>query len=210
MHTKDPLLQIGNILKYAPMPLLKLLNSLGVSTLINVYLDVIDGRYLSYTCWHAYFLLNQRGTLNNGISYVCSTKSDAVKQLFSVTLIDYFILYGDKIYCDTNLLYTRTTFNLKHSTSTGWSLISYSVISKGICILPYYGEYINTSETIRRQRQYDAERINYILTTREHTRDSYSQHGDNTSQVVLRTNIDATMVGGIARLLLYFDLSVLC
>ena len=81
---------------------------------------------------------------------------------------------------------------LKHTAGTGWGVHAGRTIPAGTPLLTYTGEVISTEETRRRQAaEYDlgpGRTRNYVLTTREHS----CTH-------VLRTNVDATHVGGVAR-----------
>jgi len=81
---------------------------------------------------------------------------------------------------------------LKHTAGTGWGVHAGRTIPTGTPLLTYTGEVISTEETRRRQAaEYDlgpGRTRNYVLTTREHS----CTH-------VLRTNVDATHVGGVAR-----------
>ena len=76
-------------------------------------------------------------------------------------------------------------FNPKDSNSLG-------EIPGNTILFSYIGEYISTLETKRRQQLYDRIGINYILTIIEHL------VSDNNT-IILRSNIDATNYGNIAR-----------
>jgi hypothetical protein len=100
---------------------------------------------------------------------------------------------------DRSLVHSRVTFNyyLKSfidkgnnlMADIGWGLYAGITIAKKSMVMIYYGEILSTRETKKRQEVYDPQQLNYILTVREHFN----------SGSILRTNIDATHVGGIAR-----------
>jgi len=71
----------------------------------------------------------------------------------------------------------------------GWGVYAGTTIAKNSMVMVYYGEILSTRETRKRQEVYDPQHLNYILTVREHFK----------TGSILRTNIDATHVGGVAR-----------
>ena len=80
---------------------------------------------------------------------------------------------------------------LKHTAGTGWGVHAGRSIPAGTPLLVYTGEVISTGETVSRQaREYDPHGRNYVLTVRE--------HGAAAGRV-LRTNVDATHFGSVAR-----------
>lgn len=99
----------------------------------------------------------------------------------------------------TTLTHSRVTFSyyLKSfinkgknlMADIGWGVYAGTAIIKEAMIMVYYGEILSTRETRKRQELYDPQKLNYILTVREHFN----------SGNILRTNIDATRVGGVAR-----------
>lgn len=78
---------------------------------------------------------------------------------------------------------------MKYSQSKGWGVFAGCTLAKGSRLFMYTGELLSSEDTRKRQREtYDPQGINYVLTIREHTATS-----------ILRTNIDATYVGSVAR-----------
>lgn len=115
--------------------------------------------------------------------------------------ISHFLIRESVVHLDTVVcLLSPDNFYLSYVGSAGWGLMSYTVIPRFASILAYYGEYISTTETLRRQLEYDEKLINYILTVKEHTLESIDADGSEYPSIVMRTNIDATLFGGIARL----------
>jgi histone-lysine N-methyltransferase SUV39H len=77
-----------------------------------------------------------------------------------------------------------------HSSQRGWGVRTKERLERGRFICCYVGEWLDTEETRRRQREiYDARQRNYVFTLREFF-----------GQRVIRTNIDATDVGNVSKL----------
>jgi hypothetical protein len=84
---------------------------------------------------------------------------------------------------------TQLELEVFHCGSKGCGVRPLRKLSKGEPACDYAGEVISTSEAKRRQQQYDeAEGMNYLLVLLEHLPDR-----------VVRTSIDPTLRGGVAR-----------
>ena len=75
------------------------------------------------------------------------------------------------------------------SESRGFALRTVGAIHRGAFVCEYVGELLSTAEAAARRQRRDASVGNYIMTVREHL----------PSGKVLRTNIDPTEVGNVAR-----------
>lgn len=101
-------------------------------------------------------------------------------------------------------------YYLAHSEDKGWGVFcqsKQSVIPPHTMLFPYFGEYIGSLETQRRQLDYDSRTppVNYVITCREHCWSTDSNNNRDTGAprtgipIVLRSNVDATNCGNVAR-----------
>jgi len=71
-----------------------------------------------------------------------------------------------------------------------WGLRTLDPVLSGTFVCEYVGEVINTIEAMKRQVKYDSLGLNYLMVIKEFT-----------SNAILRTNIDSTYFGNVARVI---------
>jgi histone-lysine N-methyltransferase SETMAR len=96
--------------------------------------------------------------------------------------------------CSNRVIQHGMALNLEivKTAKKGWGVVTRQHIAKGTFVCEYIGEVISTSEAKRRMEIYDKQNKNYLLIIREFIA---------ARQMILRTNIDATRQGNVARFL---------
>ena len=185
---------------------------------INVfsYISQYDLKSLASSCrlfFYAIHFYQQFSFNSSRVLFKSLMESDRIKEIphpqyffihsIPFQLTHYFTFPSYTHYCDD--LHNKISAYHKHDIRSalaicysylkGYSVVTLTTISKAYGIEVYFGEVISTKEMKRRQVElYDSERLNYILSVKEH-------YWDNESNCYrsLRTNIDATLKGGLAR-----------
>lgn len=180
------------------MSLLDLICSAKILKTLHLYLDFNEKQAVSSTSSSIRrFRLYEWETGSIDCLICCNDEAaSALSNLQSFSLTNCFLV--NQCILTTSSVYPSGNFYLELGT-IGWGLKSYNVIPRCAFILAYYGEYINTNELRKRQVEYDKIGCNFVLTVKEHTFETIDSEGVVIPSVIIRTNVDATLYGGVAR-----------